>query len=134
MVVVPSRPVNTALIDMVLRTLSNTMVANPVPGDAFGGASLGPVKVDVKVNVAAWLGTAIASNKSTGNTRMKIDLYRVMTKPSLFFLLSNARTTFVPLCLNPVCAYPILHKMNDLGECSPRILMFVRRASCGLPA
>jgi hypothetical protein len=39
--------------ESVCATLLKMMSAVPVPGDAFGGASFGPDRLTVKVNVAA---------------------------------------------------------------------------------
>ena len=76
---------------------------------------MGPDKVAVKVNVAAWLGIAIAINRMTGKVRMNIDLNRVMARCSLFTTPCNARSTFEPLRFNPEFVCALLCRMNTIG-------------------
>jgi hypothetical protein len=55
-VVVPSKPWNVTLMtDNVFATSSVITVAEPVPGDAFGGDSPGPVRLTEYVIIVAWL-------------------------------------------------------------------------------
>jgi len=46
-VVVPSKPLNDTSTNNVFATSSVVTVAKPVPGDAFGGDSPGPVRLAV---------------------------------------------------------------------------------------
>src|SRR5574340_1212075 len=53
-VVVPSKPENVASTRMVLSTSSIVIVARPVPGEALGGASFGPLRLAVYWMIVAW--------------------------------------------------------------------------------
>src|SRR3954452_10896202 len=52
-VVVPSRPAKVTSTSIVLRTSSIKTTASPVPGDAFGGDSAGPLRGVANISTAA---------------------------------------------------------------------------------
>src|SRR5262245_26877072 len=53
-VVVPSKPLNDASTANVFATSSVVTVAEPIPGELFGGDSPGPVRLAKYVTIFAW--------------------------------------------------------------------------------